>query len=120
MKRLAILIALSLTACGPEKGLNIAAAPAPLAATSIDEDVVSVGFEAFDMALYAVDALVAAGKIVKGSPRALDIKSKIAFGKNALNAARAAQKAGNTTSYSEALAEAGEALRLVKTALKGN
>lgn len=118
MKKLLIALALSTAACTP--GIDILGAPAPLQKTVIDEKGLLAAWSDFVVALTAVDGLIVAKVIVPGSPRALQIKGYLKTAQNGLNAATAAQKAGNASSYFAALNEAQTALRLASTTLRGN
>jgi hypothetical protein len=93
-------------------------APAPLQASAIDEKGLIAAFSAFDVALTAVDGLVAARVIVPGSPRAIEVKGYLQRAQSALNAADAARKAGSATTYVAALKNAQAALVLATAALK--
>jgi hypothetical protein len=96
-----------------------AKAPAPLASTSIDEKAVVLAFEAADTVATQVDTLVATGLLVKGSPKALAVKSALGRLRSFLTSASAAQKAGNATTYRQALSDAATAMHDAATALRG-
>ena len=113
---LAALAVTTLTGCTPTV---IGNAPAPLEQTVIDEKGLLAAFSAFDVALTAVDGLVATKVIVPGSPTALKIKGYLRTAQTGLNAAAAAQKAGSATDYVKALNSAREALTLASATLKG-
>lgn len=66
---------------------NTASATAPLAGTVIDEEALKAAWGAFDVALTAIDALVAAKIIKPGSPKALRLQGYIVATKSALDAA---------------------------------
>jgi hypothetical protein len=120
MKKLLLIAAaaLAVTACGPENIASAGSAPAPLQGTTIDEKSLLVAIDAYEVALTAVDGLVAAGKLPFGSPKALTVKGFMSDARDWLNAAAAAQKAGSTTEYLSALANAQAALRAASKALK--
>lgn len=122
MKKLFAAMALAaLTACTPTDMISSAGnAPAPLQKTVIDEKGLLAAWSAFDVALTAVDGLVAAKVIVSGSDKAKTIAGYLATAQTALNAATAAQKAGSASSYIAALTEAEKAMRLASAVLKGN
>lgn len=113
-----IFIALSITLAGCQT--NPLAAPAPLAYTVIDEKSLVLALQTFDTVLTAVDRLVAAGVIVPGSPRAVKIADAIHSAKLAYQAASAAQRAGNTTSYFTAISSASSAVARINQLIKGN
>lgn len=117
-KLLIILSAFSLTSCATLD--RIVSAPAPLAATAIDEKTLIVALQTFDTVLTAVDRLVEAGVIVPGSPRALQIADAIRAAKLSYQAASAAQRAGNSGSYLTALAQAQTAVARINLLIKGN
>lgn len=79
MKKIFIALSIALAGCAH----NPLAAPAPLAAMAIDEQGFILALNTFDTALTAVDRLVAAGVIVPGSPRALQIADAIHRAKSA-------------------------------------
>ena len=82
---------------------TVAEAPAPLAQTQIDENVVKVAYESFDLALDAVNGLRAAGVIKDQTPAALKIADAIDVITAALAAADDARQASNTESWSRAM-----------------
>lgn len=94
---------LSLSACA---GTLPDRAPAPLAATAVDDKALVLALQAFDTALDTVDILKDAGYIEPGSETALQIATVIDTTKAALQAASAAQRAGSTTEYAEAISYA--------------
>lgn len=105
MKKILIaLTALSLTSCAAVD--KIVSAPAPCAASTVDEKTLVIGLQTFDTLLTAVDRLITAKVIVSGSPRALQIANGIGKAKAAFQAASAAQRVCNTTSYLTALSQA--------------
>jgi hypothetical protein len=119
MRKLLIALSLScvsLSACNPA----ILAKPAPLATTTIDEKTLILSLQTFDTVLTAVDKLVAAGVIKPGSPRALQIANAIQTAKTAYQAASAAQRVGNSSSYFAALLQAQGALAQINLLVKGS
>lgn len=116
MKKLIICAALAISGCGLP---GILTAPAPLQQTVIDERGLITAWSAFDVALTAVDGLIATGRIKPGTPPALAIAGYFKTAQSALNAATKAQKAGSTADYFEAMTEARDALRDASAALKG-
>jgi len=95
-------------------------APAPLAATVIDDKALEAAWRSFDVALDAIDLWKAAKPSVKGTPQAIRIANGIDKVSGLLNAAERAAAAGSTTSYATALVEAKAALDELRAALKGN
>jgi hypothetical protein len=116
MKKLFIAISIALAGCTPTGG--IVTSP-PLSATSIDEKALVLTLETFDTMLTAVDRLVDAKIITPGSPRAIQIANVIAKAKVALQAASAAQRAGNASSYLAAIGDAQAAIANINTLIKG-
>lgn len=117
MKKIIIALSIALAGCQTPTFLQ---APAPLAAQSVDEKTLVLALQTFDTALTAVDRLVAAGVIVPGSPRAVQIADAIRTAKKAYQAASAAQRAGNTTSYFTAIAQAKLAVGEISTLIGSN
>lgn len=107
------LSALSLSACA---GLleDPTSAPAPLEQTSIDERGLVLAYATFGTVLDSVDILIDNDVIVPGSPRALQIADAVDTAKAAFEAASAAQRAGSTTSYVTAIAEARAAIETIR------
>jgi hypothetical protein len=118
MKRLLIAsLALALTSCAG-LGSIVSTPPAPLSHTSLDEKAINLALKSADAIATAVDLLVAVKQIVPGTPRALNVKRGLLALRDGLVAASAAQRAGNATSYEEALRNAEAALAAVQSALK--
>ena len=118
MKKVVCLFAaLSLGACMPI-GLN--SAPAPLAATAIDDVALRTAWQGFEVAIQTITLLRQAGVIKAGSPSALKIADGIDRVTAALNAAEHAATVGSTTDYTVALTEARAAIADLRLALKGN
>lgn len=116
----AMLLATSACA-GLGRMMTAAAGPPPTAAvlnsTSIDEASVDLIRDLFDVALYGVDALTDAGRIVPRSPQAVRVARLIRQISGFLGAADAAQRAGSSASYAEAIRNARTALREFQTAI---
>lgn len=131
MRIVALIAALSLAACaavqptGPADQPTLPAAqqavanvanvlasgvsalpPQPLAGTTLDDSAVRAGYQALDTAATIIDALVASKTIVPGSPRALAIRKALTDTRLALDAAAAAQRAGQAQSYRDLLVQA--------------
>jgi hypothetical protein len=115
---LAVMAAMSLTACDP--GGIATAPPAPLQQTTIDEKGLIAALQAFDVTLTAIDGLVATGYLAPGSATALKVQGYINTARKGFNTAVAAQKAGSVTDYVTALSEAQKALTGLSATLKGN
>jgi len=119
MKRFFIAaVALALSACTAGLPPPATTPPAPFEETAIDEKALITTFSAYDVALTAVDGLVASGRIVPGSPFALKVKGYLVRALSGLNAAKAARDAGSSGNYLAALDSAQEALTLASAALR--
>lgn len=119
MKRLIVAAVLALSSLGLSACALLedpTSAPAPLEQTVVDERALVLALETFDTTLTSVDILIESGYIVPGSPRAIEIAGHIDRAKNALEAASAAQRAGSTRSYLEAIENARAAIAAVKAA----
>lgn len=116
-KILLAFTALSLTGCSVVD--KVVSAPAPCAVSTVDEKSLVVALQTFDTVLTAVDKLIAAKVIVPGSPRALQIANAIHKAKIAYQAASAAQRVCNTTSYLTALSQAQLAVGEISTLIGG-
>lgn len=119
MRRLILTIAaaLSLSGCAALGSLMTGQAPAPLAHTAVDEKGIVLALKSADTIATIVDSLVAAKVIVPGTPLALTIKHSLIALRDGLAAASAAQRAGNATSYAEAMSQASTALGALQAAL---
>lgn len=109
---------LALAGCGQiGRLMSAAAGPPPTAAvlngTSIDEAGIDLIRDLFDVALYGVEAL----NITPRTPRAVQIARVIRQISGFLGAADAAQKAGSSANYNEALRNARTALHQFQTAI---
>lgn len=115
MKRLFLAVAaLSLGACQMPA---IGVAPAPLAATTIDDSALLTAWKAHAALQDALNLYMDAKPSVIGTPgakRVADINDAITA---ALSAAESAAAAGSSTDYLVALAKAKEALGQMRTAL---
>ena len=112
-----IFLALSLVAMLP--ACTTLTSPAPLANTTIDEKSLIVALQTFDTALTAIDQLVAAHVIMPGSPKAVALANAIETAKKAYNAASAAQRVGNASSYAAALLQVQGAVAQINELVKG-
>ncbi len=109
------LSALGLSACASFDPFH---APAPLEQSVLDEKALVLALETFDTVLTSVDILTDAGYIQPGSTRARQIADAIDRAKGWMQAASAAQRAGSTASYLEALEQARRAIASVKSSLQ--
>lgn len=109
------LSALSMTACDT---VSMGQAPAPLAGNPIDEKVLNDLYETYDFILFRVDDLRDSGKLVPGSPKAKQVQSYLMTIKDALNAARSAQKSLNASDWNQALDQARSSISAVKALVK--
>lgn len=80
--------------------------PQPLAGTTLDDSAVRAAYHALDTAASVIDAAIAAKQIVPGSPRALAIRDGLHATRLAVDAAAAAQRAGQAQSYHDLLVQA--------------
>ena len=119
MKRFifAVGASLALSACAPGllAGLGGPAAPAPLAATTIDDQGLETAWKAFDLSLDAINTLGDLGYIVPGTPRGKAIAAAIRKVNTALAAAERFAAAGSSTDYATALREAANGIGDIRT-----
>lgn len=106
MKRALIAVALALSACTPT---TVTTAPAPLNQTVIDEKGLIAAVNTAQAIRTVVDFLRDSGKLVPGTPLALQVQEGLRALRDGLNGAAAARQAGSTTSYAVAIAKASEA-----------
>jgi hypothetical protein len=135
MRRLALLLALPLGGCFLQVGSGAPVSPGavavpvqsiptgssgpaitPLGNTAIDDQLIRGAWLSYDFALDWVESKVKAGELVKGTPKALAVKAKVDAALMYLEMASAAQRAGNATSYMQALADVTAALAAARTA----
>lgn len=114
--------ALVLAACDPAAlgGVAAPAAPAPLERTTVDDAALQKAWQTFDALLDALNLLGDAGVIVPGTPRGRAVAAAIRKVNRGLAAAERFAAAGSTSSYLEALNEAGAGIAEIRTALQGN
>jgi hypothetical protein len=93
-------------------------APAPLAGMVLDDQAVAYAFETADAVTSLVDARIAQGKLVPGTPKAKTVAGYLRTLKAAVNAASAAQRAGSASSYREAFSNAKIALAAIRAAVR--
>lgn len=116
MKHLAIVLALALSGC-TLPAVTAGQAPAPLAATTIDDSALETAWKAHDALQDALNLYMDAKPAFIGTPaakRIADINDAITAG---LSAAEAGAAAGSTTNYLTGLAKAKEALAQMRNAL---
>jgi hypothetical protein len=111
------ILAVAGTAAAVADAMDVAPPASVTTRTTIDEKAIRIAFKTFDATLTVIDAFVATGQIVPGTPQALTLKRGVLATKDALNAASAAQRAGSATSYTAALVRAEQALTAVRSAL---
>lgn len=118
---LALAAPLALMGCAgvPVPGTALSPPPAPLASTAIDEKALLIGWQAFDVALVAIDGLLATGRVQPGSATAQAIDTAIGKVQAALNAAQAARGALSASNYATAMAEAQAGFSQLQALLKG-
>ncbi|HBK92550.1 MAG TPA: hypothetical protein DDZ68_12860 [Parvularcula sp.] len=92
-----------------------ATSPAPLSRTAIDEQSVIVAMRSYDLVLTLVELGVDTGAL--HGARAVKVKAALVRVSHAIDAARAAQRAGSADSYTEAIAAATTALVDARAAL---
>lgn len=85
--------------------------------TTIDEKGVRIAFATADATATIIDSLVANGQIVRNTPVARRLKAALLAVRSGLIAASAAQRAGNATSYRDALVKAQVAVSEISAAL---
>lgn len=120
-RRLTLIAACALLAMTPGcAGMpGFVAAPAPLAATTIDDTGLETAWRAFDLALDGINTLGDLGVIVPGSPKGKAVATGIRAVNRSLAAAERFAAAGSTADYATALAEAKAGIDQLRTALKG-
>lgn len=121
MKSLILVLSLALAACSGVP-MSVTQAPAPLAATAIDDRALQTAWKSFDVALDAINLYLDAKPSVIGTPGAKRLADGIDALTAALTAAESAAAAGSTTSYAVALVnvkDAAASLRVAMLALKG-
>lgn len=111
-----ILLALT-PGCAAPPGLT--SAPAPLAATTIDDSGLEAAWRAFDLALDGINMLGDLGVIVPGSPKGKAVASGIRAVNRSLAAAERFAAAGSRRDYKAALTEATAGIDELRAALKG-
>ena len=120
MKSILILAAaLALSACGMTMP-TLTQAPAPLAATTIDDTALETAWRSFDAALDAINLLGDAKQIIPGTPRGKAVATAIRKVNSALMSAEHMAAAGSTKDYLQALAEAKMGIAELRTALRSN
>ena len=126
MKKLLIACcaALALSGCAPGLLAGLGGQPpAPLAATTIDDRALEKGWQAFDLALDAIDLLGDFGIIKPGTPTGKAVATGIRATNSAFATAERAAAAGSARDYATALAEIDatlKGLRATVAAIKGS
>lgn len=110
------LAAIADTAAAVADGLG-QAPPATLSRTTIDERYVHFAFKAFERALTFIDVMKSSGDLPRNSQRARSVQAGGRIVQRSLNAASAAQRAGNASTYTSALREAKAALTALQISL---
>lgn len=124
MKRFLTILAAAtaLSACSTPFVIGPQAAPAPLAATTIDDRALMAAWRTFDAALDAINLYMDAKPSAIGTPGAVRLANAVDAVSAALTAAESAAAAGSATDYATAIAKAKDALtemRAAIAALKG-
>lgn len=123
MKKLIPLVALLLSACSTPFVFGPSQAPAPLAATTIDDRALMTAWKTFDAALDAINLYMDAKPSIIGTPGAIRLANAVDAVSAALTAAESAAAAGSSTDYATAIAQGKNALtemRQAISALKGS
>lgn len=112
-------------AAGAADGLGVPppSEVSPGANTLIDDKAIVTAFQALDLAASAADTILAVKPSFAGSPAALKLAAALDTARHALNAASAAQRAQQATSYVIAMQDAQAAIASAKAAIlasKGN
>lgn len=113
----AMFAALALCACAGMSAF-VPAAPAPLAATTIDDTGLETAWRAFDVSLDAINLLGDMGVIVPGSPRGRAVAGAIRTVNRSLAAAERFAAAGSQTDYVLAMRDATAGMETLRAALK--
>ena len=124
MKRalIALCAPLALAACAGLPTLTTVAppAPAPLERGTIDDKGLLAAWQAFDVALDAINLLGDRGWLVPGTPRGKAVASAIRKVNAALAAAERFAAAGSAPDYVTALRDASAGLADLRSILKGS
>lgn len=118
MKKLLLAVtAVSLAGCQPGVDSGLSSASTVESASTRAGQALVVSWRAFDAILTAVEALRDGGVLRPGTPRAIRVADMIDTARSALDAATAAQQAGNGAGFTEALQRAQQAFSGIRTAL---
>lgn len=120
IQRIAFALAAALALAGCGVPAFTAAAPAPLAATTVDDTGLETAWRAFDVALDSINLLGDLGVIVPGSPKGRAVAASIRTVNRSLAAAERFAAAGSQTDYALALRDAMAGMDELRTAMKGN
>lgn len=115
---LALVAALSVSACAPVLEQVAGPAPAPLAGTTIDDAALETAWRSFDAALDALNVLADLGVIKPGSPTGKAIADGVRKVNGSLQAAESFAAVGSTTSYKNALRNAQAGINEIRVALR--
>lgn len=108
---------LALASCGP---LNVGTGPAPIAESTILDEKAALGVElAYKTARTLAELAVDVGLVKPGTPTARRVADADNRAYAAVQAARAAYRAGNATSYGAAVGQALGAIEALRVAVKG-
>jgi hypothetical protein len=124
-KLLSTMVALSLTSCAtfpPVPGLPDLSNPQATIGPVTNKAVPALitAWRGYDAILTAVHALRVAGVIQQGSPRANRIADILDGARNALNAATAAVRVGDATSFTAAMEQARQAFVAAQSVIGGS
>jgi hypothetical protein len=118
MRQLLLGLCLCLAACTTPLSITPAAAPAPLAQTTVDDKALDEAWKAYEIAIDAVDLAITLKAIVPGSPKAAAIADANDKVLAAFQLAEHAAAGLSTTSYVQALAQLDAALADLKVVLR--
>lgn len=113
----AALAALALASCAP---LTVGTGPAPIADSTILDEKAALGVElAYKVARTLAETAVDVGLVKPGTPLARRVADADNRAYAAVQAARAAYRAGNAASYGAAVSQALGAVEALRVAVKG-
>lgn len=111
--------AILLSGCAVPLSTGLGSLPAPLNSTKADETALTAGWSAYDALVLAVQLGIAAGKLERGSPKALKALELMDSIERTLDLATAARKAGSAKTFDDLIVQASTlqklALALVKS-----
>lgn len=112
-KFIAAFMSLALVACGPIGGIN-SAGNTVATVNAAAKDTIHLTFETLDAVALTSKMLAEIGVIRPGSNTALGIADGLDKTRNLLNAASAAQQAGEAGEYLRLIGEANKAFKIVQ------